>query len=98
MQILLSPILFGLGAIAIPVIIHLLHRQKTTPIAWGAMQFLIPTKLQAKRRKKVEHWLLMLLRIAALAFLVLLLARPIWQADSLNPLAGNSATDFAVVI
>lgn len=93
---LMGSLLIGLSAGVIPVIIHLLHRQKTTPIAWGAMQFLIETPLQQKRRKKIEHWLLMLFRIAAVACLAVLLARPLLR-DKYSP-AGTVATDVAIVL
>ncbi len=88
----------GLGAIAIPVLVHLLHRQKTTPIQWGAMQFLIESPLQQKRRRHIEHWLLLLARMAVLGLLALVLARPLLDADLATPLGGGTTTDFAVVI
>ncbi|HEY8667931.1 MAG TPA: BatA domain-containing protein [Tepidisphaeraceae bacterium] len=95
---LMLPMLFGLAAVAIPIVIHLLHRQKTRPVAWGAMQFLLETPIQKKRRQHIDHWLLMLARIAVLAFLAILLARPLIKSSKYNPLAGKAATDVAVVI
>src|SRR3954462_258158 len=68
--------LLAAGAASIPIIIHLLHRQRTQPVMWGAMQFLRESPLQQKRRKKGDHWLLMLLRVGLLGLLVLLLAWP----------------------
>ena len=88
----------GLGAIAIPVLVHLLHRQKTTPIQWGAMQFLVESALQQKRRRNVEHWLLLLARMAVLGLLAIVLARPLLDADLTTPIGGGTSTDFAVVI
>src|SRR3954463_7136133 len=89
--------LLAIGAASIPIIIHLLHRQRTQPVLWGAMQFLKESPLQQKRRKKVDHWLLMLLRIAIGVLIVLLLA---WPKPRLqNGLLGASGgTDIAVVI
>ena len=95
---LMFSMLAGLGAIAIPVIVHLLHRQKTTPIQWGAMQFLIESPLQQKRRRRIEHWLLMLARMAVLGVLAVALARPLLNAELATPLGGGTSTDFAVVI
>src|SRR4051794_15344844 len=94
----MAPILFGLAAVSIPVFIHLLHRQRTTPIKWGAMQFLLESKLQQKRRKRVDHWLLLLLRMAAVALVVLALARPLLVQGKYNPLGDGLATDIAVVV
>lgn len=85
------------AAASIPIIIHLLHRQRTQPVLWGAMQFLKESPLQQKRRKKVDHWLLMLLRIAAAVLVVLLLAWP--KKDRKFGLLGSSGgTDIAVVL
>jgi hypothetical protein len=95
---LMAPILFGLAAVSIPVLIHLLHRQRTTPIKWGAMQFLLESPLQLKRRKRVDHWLLLLLRMAAVALIVLALARPLMVEGKYNPLGDGLATDIAVVV
>jgi hypothetical protein len=91
-------LLLGLATASIPVVIHLLHRQRTTPVRWGAMQFLLETPLQMKRRKKVDHWLLMLLRVAGLAALAFLLARPLWIHGAYNPLASRLPVDVAVVV
>ena len=82
---LMPLLLVGLTGISIPVIIHLLHRQRTQPVQWAAMQFLRVSPLQRKRKKKVEQWLLMAVRILALAVLALLLARPLWVRGKYMP-------------
>ena len=79
----------GLGAIGIPVVVHLLHRQKSRPIQWGAMQFLMESPLQQKRRRHIEHWLLLLARMALLGVLVVALARPLMNADFATPIGGG---------
>ncbi len=86
------------AVVSIPVIIHLLHRQRTTPLQWGAMQFLLESPLQMKRRKRVDHWILMVLRMLALAVLAILLARPLWIHGKYNPLGSKLSTDVAVVL
>jgi hypothetical protein len=89
--------LFGLAAVAVPVLIHLLHKQRTQRVRWGAMQFLLETSLQERRKQKVEHWLLLLVRMAVLAFLALALSRPLLIGKQ-NPLASDLPTDVAVVL
>src|ERR1700710_69019 len=88
----------GLLSVSIPIIIHLLHRQKTTPLLWGAMIFLKQSPLQMKRRKQVDHWLLMALRMAVLAFLAWLIAQPKLNLSKYNLASTNQAVDVAVVI
>src|SRR5215212_11760174 len=98
MSFLMAPLLIGVLAAAIPVVIHLLHRQRTTPVQWGAMQFLLESQLQFRRRRKVDHWLLLLARMALLGLLAFLLARPLLIEGKYNPLSSNVATDIAVVV
>jgi cell division protein FtsX len=95
---LMSGMLVALAGVSIPIIIHLLHRQRTQPIQWGAMQFLLVSPLQQKRRKTVEHWLLMLLRMLLIALVVLMLARMLAVNGKYNPLGSNMATDVGIVI
>jgi len=97
---LMPALLLGLLGVSIPIIIHLLHRQRTQPVLWGAMQFLRESTLQMKRRKKVDHWILMIVRILALAVLALLLARPLWVWGKYLPkgLVSAAPVDVAVVL
>src|SRR4051812_24239600 len=71
------------GLAVIPLIVHLLHRQKVTPVAWGAMQFLLESPLKVRRRRKIDNWLLMLVRMGILVLLVFLLCRPVWKTQAL---------------
>jgi len=94
----MTGMLVALAGVSIPIIIHLLHRQRTQPIQWGAMQFLLESPLQQKRRKTVEHWLLMLLRMLLIALVVLMLSRMTSRNGRYNPLGSNTATDVGIVI
>jgi hypothetical protein len=92
-------LLLGLLGISIPIVIHLLHRQRTHPVLWGAMQFLKTSPLQMKRKKKVDHWLLMAMRILALAVLAFLLARPRMPQSGFVPKGlSDSPIDVAVIL
>ena len=62
---LMGSLLFGGLLAGIPVVVHLLHRQKTTPIEWGAMQFLLETPLTVRRRQRIDNWLVLLVRRTA---------------------------------
>lgn len=98
LDVMMGGMLAALAGVAIPVIIHLLHRQRTQPVAWGAMQFLLESKLQQRRRKKVDNWLLLLLRMLLIAVIVFLLSRPLLKSSSFSPLADSTATDIGIVI
>lgn len=88
-------ILAGGFLAAIPIIVHLLHRQKVEPISWGAMQFLLESPLKIRRRRKIDNWLLMLVRILVVLLVVFLLARPVVRTRELKT---ASPLDVAVVI
>ena len=69
-------LLWGLGAVAAPILIHLLLRQRPRPRPWAAMAWLQAAILVAQRRYKLTNLLLLLLRCLVLALLALALARP----------------------
>jgi hypothetical protein len=66
-------------AVAVPVIIHLLFRQKTRTVPIGSIRYLQQVVREHRRRRRVRQWLLLLLRMAAVLLLALLFARPYWD-------------------
>lgn len=73
----LNPLfLLGSGAIAAPIIIHLLNRQRYKKVEWAAMRFVLEAIRRTHRRLRLEELLLLLLRCALILLLVLALARP----------------------
>jgi len=59
------------------MVLHLLRRQQRHVVEWGAMQFLTDAMGEGRRFDRLEEWLLLALRTAALLALVLALARPL---------------------
>lgn len=72
--------MFGLIAVAVPIIVHLLNRRRFDVVEWGAMQFL---QLGEKTRQKIKisDLLLLLLRMALVAILAMTFARPFVQGS-----------------
>ena len=68
--------LSALGALSIPVIVHLLFKRRSRTVQLGTLRFLRAVIEQNSRRKKLKRWLLLLLRLGAVAALVMLFARP----------------------
>jgi len=68
--------LFGLVAVAIPIVIHLLNRRRAKALEWGAMQFLLSSLASRNRRILVEEIVLMAMRCLLVALVVLAAARP----------------------
>ncbi|MBX3438478.1 MAG: BatA domain-containing protein [Planctomycetaceae bacterium] len=69
-------ILYGLALAAIPVILHLLLRQKPKQLLFPALRLIQQRQRQNVRRMRIRHLLLLLLRVAVIAALVLAMARP----------------------
>ena len=72
--------LAGLAALAVPVLIHLFFRLKTKRVELGTIRFLRVVLEENARRRKVMRWLLLALRMAFVALLVGLFARPFLTA------------------
>lgn len=89
-------ILITLLAVAIPLLIHLINRQKQIKIKFSTLRFL--KTIEKKRIKKIKIYqiLLILLRSLIILFLVLSFARPALKSKS--TLAGSVAGRTAVII
>ncbi|HUY34322.1 MAG TPA: BatA domain-containing protein [Pirellulales bacterium] len=70
----------ALAAMAIPIVIHLVFRQKTRRVDLGTLRFLRVVLAHNARRRRVMRWLLLALRLACVALLAVLFARPYWRA------------------
>ena len=74
----LNPLLlFGMAAIAAPIIIHMFMNRRIKLVVWAAMQFLEASVQKNKKRMKIEDLLLLALRCLILILLALALARPV---------------------
>ena len=87
MQFMNILMLFGLGAVAIPVVIQLLTRKNVSVVRWGAWMFLDLTMKRRKRRVLLEDILLLACRCLIPALAALAFARPFVRPDSPVPWA-----------
>ncbi len=69
----------GTAAASIPIIIHLLNKQRYKKVAWGAMHWLWASFKKSRRRMQVEQLILLIIRTLIVLLLALALARPILQ-------------------
>src|SRR5215468_8093483 len=73
----LNPFFFIGGlTLAVPVLIHLVRKEKTEIIPFSTLMFLLRVPKRAIRQQKIKNLLLMALRLALLALLVAAFARP----------------------
>ena len=87
----------GLGLASVPLIIHLLNRRRVRRRDWAAMTWLLAAMKRHQRRLRLEHWLMLLLRMAAVALLGLALARPVLTDSALAGLVGARRSVVLVV-
>ena len=74
---LLAPgFLFGALAIGVPLYLHLLRRNTSTPVPFSSLMFFERRPLTATQRRRFRYWLLLLLRLAVLLLLALAFAEP----------------------
>jgi hypothetical protein len=91
MNFLAPLMLFGLLAVAIPPILHLLNRKEAKPVDFPAMEFLRRAYRKTARRLKMKQWLLLALRMSLFAFLALALSKPLWT-PSVDSQGSNQRT------
>ena len=90
-----TSILLGLLGVSIPLLIHLLARQRAERIYFSHLMFLQKIRKQHFKRMQFRQILLLLCRCLAVLFLVLAFARPVVQNGKLFR---NSSRVSAVII
>ena len=76
MNFLFPTFLIGLAAIAIPIIIHLFNFRKYKKVYFTNVQFLKELKQESDSKSKLKEWLILAMRILAIACLVFAFAQP----------------------
>ena len=94
----LAPLFFlGLAALAVPVLIHLTQRERKTVVEFPSLMFLRKIPYESVQRRRIRDWLLLALRLAALALIVAAFARPFLRGSQLAAAAGG-ARDIVVLL
>src|SRR5437667_6880236 len=75
MSFLAPAFLLGLAALAIPVFIHLIQRERKRVIEFPSLMFVRRIPYQSVRRRRIRHWLLLMMRAAAILMIVAAFAR-----------------------
>ena len=87
----LAPLFFAaLAVLGVPVLIHMIQRQRTAVIEFPSLMFVRKIPFHSMRRQRVRHVVLLLLRCAALALLIAAFARPFFQSAVLVAVTGGS--------
>ena len=90
----LAPLfLLGMAALAIPVLIHLVERERGQVVQFPSLMFLRRIPYKSMRLQRIRHWLLLLLRCAALLLLVMAFARPFFRSPALAAGVSSAARE-----
>lgn len=90
----LLPILSA--SVAIPVVLHLLSSVRAPQVRFSTLRFLRLSMEKTARRRRVQHWLLLLLRTALIALLLLAVTQPLYKPK--QGLAGRDAQMAAAIV
>jgi len=95
----LTPLfLAGLGAVAVPILIHLIQRERKRVVQFPSLMFLQRIPYQSVRRRRIRHWFLLAMRVAAVALLVLAFARPFFRQSALAAAATGGSREVVILL
>ena len=95
----IAPLFFvALAALAIPVLIHLIQREKKQIMRFPSLMFVQRVPYKSIQRRRIHNWLLLLVRLSALALIVLAFSRPFFERQDLAPGGGAGAREVVVLL
>ena len=81
--------LFGVIAVAGPVLAHMLAKPRFKRIPFTMLQFLRSSQIESHSRKNIRDLLILLLRCAIIVLIAILFAQPILHKNPIPKVAGN---------
>ena len=95
----LAPLFFaGLAAIAVPIIVHLIQRERKEVIYFPSLMFLQRIPYQSVERRRIHNWLLLALLAGALALVVLAFSRPFLKQDPVKAAAATTGAREVILL
>ena len=98
MSFLAPWMIYGLGALALPILIHLWQRRRVVEVPFSTLRFLRVIAARTSRSSKLENLLLLLLRGLLFALLALAAARPVMLARAARIFGGEVPRTVVLVI
>ena len=98
MSFLTPAFLVGLGALAVPILIHLIQRERKRVIEFPSLMFVRRIPYQSVRRRRIRHWFLLLLRATAIALIVAAFSRPFFQQQAKASAVSGGARDIVILL
>ena len=95
----LAPAFFlALGAIAVPILVHLVQRERKHVVEFPSLMFVQRIPFKSVRRRRLRHWYLLLMRAAAIALIVAAFARPFLPAGAAAAIAAAGGSREVVIL
>ena len=95
----LTPLfLVALAGLALPVLLHLIQKERKNVVHFPSLMFLRRIPYQSVQRRRIRHWFLLLMRLAALVLIVLAFARPFFRRQDLAAAAASGAREVVVLL
>jgi hypothetical protein len=95
----LAPLfLVGALAIAIPIIVHLTHKQKENIQRFPSLMFVRQIPFKSTRKQTIRHWFLLMLRAFALMLIAAAFARPFLDKPLPPPPPGTGARELVILL
>lgn len=95
---LVPAFLAGLLVLVIPILVHLTRSRRSEVVEFPSLMFLERVPYRAERRRKIHHWLLLLLRALAVALIVGAFARPFFQDAEATGVADAGPRELVVLV
>src|SRR2546430_2152993 len=94
-----APLILGaLATLAIPVLVHLIQREKKRVVEFPSLMFVRRIPYQSVRRRRIRHWALVMLGAAAVALIVLAFARPFMRQGPVAAAAVSGAREIVIAL
>ena len=90
--------LLALLAVGLPLLLHLLKLRKVKKLSFSTLQFFKALEQTTLRRIEIKRWLLLMLRMLALACLAIVLARPFLPPNNFGIANQNASVVHAIIV
>lgn len=93
-----SLFLFGLAAMALPIIIHILNRRRIRKVPFSSLEFIFELSRRRMSKVNLRRWIILLLRTLAIVLLVLAFARPTLRSNAALFMPGKAPKHVVICL
>ncbi len=79
-------------------LVHLIQRERKRVVEFPSLMFVRRIPYQSVRRRRIRHWGLLALRLAAIALIVAAFARPFWPQGASATVAVSGAREVVILL